>query len=245
MIRVMESGLVDELTEQVLRRPEMERVVEHMPPAPQVVEAVTHTRRRSPRRWSPTCAPYPYGGRLAERTVRGWLRRPSPEPVVTEPEVPYAGVATRAVALAIDVVVAHVIVFAGGGILPWSSRSSRRAPRHAGQSARRSGLDAIVVAYFVLFWSTAGQTPGMRLMNLRVITQRGSIGRGTVRVRVLGLGLARSCRWAGLRARAGRRAARRGLHDSWPAPSCVLRPGRWCDFPPGHWTASWRSTRAA
>jgi uncharacterized RDD family membrane protein YckC len=29
---------------------------------------------------------------------------------------------------------------------------------------------AVVMAYFVLFWSTAGQTPGMRLMGLRVMT---------------------------------------------------------------------------
>ena len=50
---------------------------------------------------------------------------------------------------------------------------------------------AVVGFYFVLFWSTAGQTPGMRTMGLRVIDARGQHP-GFVRswVRVVGLALA-------------------------------------------------------
>ena len=50
---------------------------------------------------------------------------------------------------------------------------------------------AVVGTYFVLFWSTAGQTPGMRLMGLRVITY-GGVHPGVARsvVRLVGLGLA-------------------------------------------------------
>ena len=47
------------------------------------------------------------------------------------------------------------------------------------------------VAYFAGFWSTAGQTPGMRLMHLRVVDRAGSApGFGRSLVRVLGLALA-------------------------------------------------------
>ena len=51
---------------------------------------------------------------------------------------------------------------------------------------------AIAVGYFVLFWHTAGQTPGMRLMHVRVLSKRGD-GRLTAWqaiVRTIGLALA-------------------------------------------------------
>ena len=49
----------------------------------------------------------------------------------------------------------------------------------------------IVVPYFVLFWSTAGQTPGMRLLRLRLHRLDGSaLSVGRALVRVVGLALA-------------------------------------------------------
>ena len=88
--------------------------------------------------------------------------------------MPYAGIATRAVALALDVAVAQVIVFAGGAILALvGSLVARRPARHARQVLAAVAWVAVVGTYFVLFWSTAGQTPGMRLMGLRVMTGAG------------------------------------------------------------------------
>ncbi|HEY7600239.1 MAG TPA: hypothetical protein VH741_09965, partial [Candidatus Limnocylindrales bacterium] len=61
--------------------------------------------------------------------------------LVSAPPVPYAGLATRAVALAADVAIAQVIVFAGGAVLAlsprwWatcsSARSSASSPRSRG-----------------------------------------------------------------------------------------------------------------
>jgi uncharacterized RDD family membrane protein YckC len=48
-----------------------------------------------------------------------------------------------------------------------------------------SGWALVSGAYFVLFWSTAGRTPGMQLLRLRVRTQAGappSIARSVVRM---------------------------------------------------------------
>jgi uncharacterized RDD family membrane protein YckC len=48
-----------------------------------------------------------------------------------------------------------------------------------------SGWALIVGTYFVLFWSSAGQTPGMRLLRVRVHDPTGeppSIGRSLVRL---------------------------------------------------------------
>ena len=49
----------------------------------------------------------------------------------------------------------------------------------------------VEAAYFAGFWSTAGQTPGMRLMHLRVVDGSGSApGLGRSLLRLVGLGLA-------------------------------------------------------
>jgi hypothetical protein len=81
LVRVLDSRLVDGLTERVLHSPEMDRVVEYLATSPQVVEAVTqHTQTLAEemvadvRRRSQTVDD------IAERTVRGWLRRPRPSP---------------------------------------------------------------------------------------------------------------------------------------------------------------------
>jgi uncharacterized RDD family membrane protein YckC len=112
---------------------------------------------------------------------------------VSGPGVPYGGIATRAIALAADVAIVQVFVFAGGAVL-------------ALVAALAGGIDlddtitrilaaaawaGAVCAYFVTFWSTAGQTPGMRMMDLRVCTAGGELpGVGRSLVRVIGLALA-------------------------------------------------------
>jgi uncharacterized RDD family membrane protein YckC len=55
------------------------------------------------------------------------------------------------------------------------------------------GWILVAGAYFVLFWSTAGHTPGMRLMRLRIETRAGgisSVGRSIVRLAGLVLSIA-------------------------------------------------------
>jgi uncharacterized RDD family membrane protein YckC len=111
---------------------------------------------------------------------------------MTSPQVTYAGIATRAVALAVDAALANVIVFAGGAILALvGSLVADVRLDTLGRLLAGVAWIAVVGTYFVLFWSTAGQTPGMRLMGLRVATAGGEhpgIARSVVRL--VGLGLA-------------------------------------------------------
>ena len=80
VVRVLESRLVDEVTERVLRSPEMERVVEHIATSPQVVAAVTqHTQSLAEEMVSDVRRRTQSVDDIAERTVRGWLRRPRPQ----------------------------------------------------------------------------------------------------------------------------------------------------------------------
>jgi uncharacterized RDD family membrane protein YckC len=112
---------------------------------------------------------------------------------VSEARVPYAGIATRAVALALDVAIAQVIVFAGGAViaLVGSLVGGLKIDTTFERILAAVAWAAVSGSYFVLFWSTAGQTPGMRLMGLRLI---GADGRqlGLLRsiVRLIGLVLA-------------------------------------------------------
>jgi uncharacterized RDD family membrane protein YckC len=101
----------------------------------------------------------------------------------------------------------------------------------------------VVGTYFVLFWSTAGQTPGMRLMGLRVLTSGGTYP-GVIRslVRVIGLGLAIVPLFLGfLPVLVDRR--RRGLHDLVAGTVVLYDSGGTPDpqvvrtTPPEHWTA--------
>jgi uncharacterized RDD family membrane protein YckC len=128
--------------------------------------------------------------------------------------VPYAGIASRAVALAIDVAIAQVIVFAGGAVLALvGSLVGDLRFDTLGRILAASAWAVAVATYFVLFWSTAGQTPGMRLLALRVVGddgERPSTSRSFVRL--LGLVLAIAPLFAGFLPVLVN-ARRRGLHD--------------------------------
>ena len=146
---------------------------------------------------------------------------------MSAPEVPYGGIATRAVALAIDVAIAQAIVFVAGAVLALvaSLVGGIELDTTLAKILAAVAWVAVVGFYFVLFWSTAGQTPGMRLMALRVMTAAG-VHPGVTRsiVRLVGLGLAIIPLFAGfLPVLFDER--RRGLHDLL-AGTVVLYAGR-------------------
>jgi uncharacterized RDD family membrane protein YckC len=75
------------------------------------------------------------------------------------------------------------------------------------------GWTVVVVGYFVLFWTLAGETPGMRLMRMRVVDEHGAPpGVGRSLLRIVGAVLAAIPFFAGyLLVLVDDR--RRGLHD--------------------------------
>ena len=108
------------------------------------------------------------------------------------PSVPYAGFATRGLALAVDAALVALIFLTVTAVvgfvvsLVWNPRPASIV----GSGIGGAGL-LFEAAYFAGFWSTAGQTPGMRLMQLRVVDGSGSPpGLGRSLVRVIGLGFA-------------------------------------------------------
>ena len=80
LVQVLESRLIDELTERVLASPELERVVEYVATSPQVLDAVTRqTQSLAGEVASEVRSRAQSIDDVAERTVRGWLRRPRPQ----------------------------------------------------------------------------------------------------------------------------------------------------------------------
>ena len=129
-----------------------------------------------------------------ERRPRRWFHRAPRPQVVAGDSVrpPSAGLATRGVALALDAALVAMIFLIGTAViglvvsLVWDPRPAAVV----GTVIAVAGL-LFEVAYFTGFWSTAGQTPGMRLLHLRVVDGAGSApGLGRSLVRLLGLAVA-------------------------------------------------------
>jgi uncharacterized RDD family membrane protein YckC len=97
-----------------------------------------------------------------------------------------AGIATRAIALAADAALTIVLLMSLTGVVALvASLVGGLRPAWLVGALLACGWMLVAGAYFVLFWSSAGQTPGMRLLRLRI---RGpgrdapSIGRSFVRL---------------------------------------------------------------
>ena len=102
-------------------------------------------------------------------------------------ERPYAGIVSRTVALAIDAGALTVGFAVASGVLGLIlSLFTAVEVSSPGAVISAAGLWSLVVAgYFVLFWTLAGETPGMRLMALRVVGGTGEpprLGRSLVRL---------------------------------------------------------------
>jgi uncharacterized RDD family membrane protein YckC len=111
---------------------------------------------------------------------------------LTAAAVPYAGIASRAVALALDVLIADLVVLLGGAMLALiASLVGDIQLDTLGKLLAATAWVTVVVGYFVVFWTSAGQTPGMRALGLRVTTTGGGgVGLGRALIRIAGLGLA-------------------------------------------------------
>jgi uncharacterized RDD family membrane protein YckC len=129
--------------------------------------------------------------------------------------VRYVGIATRAVALAVDTAIAQVIVFAGAAVLGLVASLAGGLELETPGRILAAGAWALTVAtYFVFFWSTVGQTPAMRMLGIRVTVADGTgpPGLGRSVVRLAGLVLAIIPLFAGfLPVLVDDR--RRGIHD--------------------------------
>ena len=186
LVEVLESRLADRL----LKSPEFERLIEQAASSPALRTAIA--RQTTSMADELATAVGVRAGRLddaVERVARRVVRRP----FVRDESTPFAGLASRAVAGVIDVLIVNALVLVGAALLGLvSSLVGDFWPDGVVAAALAGSAWALVDAiYFVLFWTTTGQTPGMRFLRLRVVGGDGDPpGFGRSLVRVVGLVLA-------------------------------------------------------
>jgi uncharacterized RDD family membrane protein YckC len=169
--RAVEEALASphagELTDRVMRSDEMRRAIREVVAGPEVRAALAQQT-------TGLAEELVAGVRsravvLDDRAERGVRRRPGAA------RSPFAGVATRAVALGIDaavILVTFASLAALAGVI--ASLVGGLRPHWLAGVLLGSGWALLAGGYFVLFWSAAGQTPGMRLLRLRVRGRGGS-----------------------------------------------------------------------
>jgi uncharacterized RDD family membrane protein YckC len=103
-----------------------------------------------------------------------------------------AGIATRGIALAVDAGVANLVFLMLAALFGLiGSLVGDLRPQWLVALLAATGWALIVGGYFTLFWVATGQTPGMRLMHLRVVTSGGGrVGFVRALIRLAGLVLA-------------------------------------------------------
>jgi uncharacterized RDD family membrane protein YckC len=89
----------------------------------------------------------------------------------------YQGLVTRAIAFAVDAAIINLIaLLVGVGVGLALSILSISDTAETVLLACGAGAFAVwTVGYFAVFWSTTGQTPGNRLMRIRVCTDDGTV----------------------------------------------------------------------
>jgi 2-hydroxy-6-oxonona-2,4-dienedioate hydrolase len=207
-----EAGrVVDRVSERVLRSPALRRTIVEVVSDPELrralsgqasgfgAEVASAVRVRGARADDAVEAP-------VHRLLR--LRRRGAERGV------FAGFGTRGLALVIDACVAQLLALvAVGSILVVASLVGASRTGVVVGTLTGVGWVAVVISYFAGFWSSVGQTPGMRLLGVRVVTlDRRSLSLPRALVRFVGLLLAIAPAFAGfLPALVDRR--RRALQD--------------------------------
>ena len=170
-----------ELTDRVLASDETQRALGHVASSPELRDAIE--RQTAGLAEEVVGGVRAYAVRLDDRAERVVRRRSR----VVRPI--HAGIATRAFALATDAALTLVIFMSvvGAAALLASLVGGLRPAWLAGVLLA-AGWMLIASTYFVLFWSAAGQTPGMRLLRIRVRSPgSGTLSIGRSLVRLIGL----------------------------------------------------------
>jgi uncharacterized RDD family membrane protein YckC len=99
------------------------------------------------------------------------------QPAAPPPEPRYVGLATRAIAFAFDAAVIDLVAIVTAlGVSLILSLLHLPSSLHAFLTGLAGAAFVLwAVGYFVVFWSATGQTPGSRLMQIRVLATDGTV----------------------------------------------------------------------
>jgi uncharacterized RDD family membrane protein YckC len=173
-----------ELTDRVLASDETQRALHHVATSPELRDAVAF--QTSGLAEEVVGGVRTHAARLDDRAEHAVRRRDRVE------HPPYAGIVTRAIALAADAALVTLLFMSVVGVASLvASLVGTLRPAWLAGVLLTAGWVLLAGSYFVLFWSSAGQTPGMRLLRVRVRGPDGHrLSTGRSLVRLVGLVLA-------------------------------------------------------
>jgi uncharacterized RDD family membrane protein YckC len=195
VVEAVDSRLTLEVSDRVVRSDAFRNVLAQVLSSPEVRTALT---RQTTGLAEEMTAAARRRAVSADATIesppRRWLHRPPrPRSETGEPApVVYAGLASRGLALAIDALLANLLFLSGTALVGLvTSLVGSIRPTWLAATLVSAGWILVVSAYFTCFWATAGQTPGMRLLRLRLLAGDGTPpGLGRSLLRLAGLLLA-------------------------------------------------------
>jgi uncharacterized RDD family membrane protein YckC len=164
------SGMARELADEALKSPDLQRMLEDVLSGPVVRNVIA---RQTTTLWSEVAARIRATASAADDRIEGLMHRLFRREPRAAAALRYAGLVSRGAAVLADAALAHLVTLligVGFALVAWLAGVD--SPRVLGPVAGGGWL-VVVGAYFVFFWSTAGQTPGMRALRLRVTTDGG------------------------------------------------------------------------
>jgi uncharacterized RDD family membrane protein YckC len=183
-----ESRVVQELLDDAVHSEAVQRAVEEILVGPAVRRAVA--RETNTFSTELTARVRERARRLDDR-AEAFARRMIRRGPRTASE-PYSGLASRGGAFVIDAAITHLAVLVVGALLGFLvSLTAVSADGWLVATLAGAGWALFIAAYLVFFWTTVGQTPGMRVLGVRVTDAHGRLpGAGRSLVRVFGTAIA-------------------------------------------------------
>jgi uncharacterized RDD family membrane protein YckC len=159
--------LAEQVTENVVRSPAFKHAMTEVLESPEIRRALREQTRGFGDEFA---AATRERARVADDNIEARIRRRP-----REARGLFAGFVTRGVALVVDAALAQVVFLVVAASV--ALVAALVAPLHSGWiTGTVTGVIWLLVVafYFVGFWSSAGQTPAMRFMRLRVLTLEGN-----------------------------------------------------------------------
>lgn len=188
------SGELERTLETILASPESQAMVDRVLASPAMKQSLERVLAGPEVRAALKSQSVGFAGEVrdgARETASGLDSRLSVR--THESRTRFAGVASRGVALVVDAlaIVAATAVLGGATSLVAAVTGGLR-PDWLAQALLALATVAVALGYFVVFWGTTGQTPGMRLMGVRVLSARsqGTLSGWQALLRTVGLAVA-------------------------------------------------------
>jgi len=163
------------LADRLVHSDEFERILSDALATPAVRHALGHALTQHATGFgAETAAAVRRGGSRADDAVESGAHRLIGRARTGEVQRRYGGIATRALALAMDVLLAQLVFLVLGGTVTLIVSLAGVGHQGAAAAGTAGGGWLLVAAlYFIGFWCVGGQTPGMWVLHLRIVRKDG------------------------------------------------------------------------